>query len=124
MADQNQGGFPPNQSQGQSTFSTTGDGHPPRPGEQRDNADRMGERATQDDMAGQGTGQMTNNRETSGASDTEGQFDTAMKPTSSSVGGDTTTGGTVTSGTTGSATGGGMMGAGTSSRTFEDAENM
>jgi hypothetical protein len=30
---QNQGGFPQNQSQGQSTHSTTGDGHPPRPGE-------------------------------------------------------------------------------------------
>lgn len=29
----NQGGFPKNQSGGQKTHSTTGDGHPPRPGE-------------------------------------------------------------------------------------------
>ncbi len=50
MADQkdNQGGFPKNQSSGQDTHSTTGDGHPPRPGE----------RQTQENMAGQGTGQM------------------------------------------------------------------
>lgn len=35
MADnqENEGGFPQNQSQGQDTYSTTGDGHPPRPGE-------------------------------------------------------------------------------------------
>lgn len=55
MADQkgnqekgNQGGFPQNQTTGQDTHSTTGDGHPPRPGE----------RQTQENMAGQGTGQM------------------------------------------------------------------
>ena len=30
---ENQGGFPQNQSQGQDTHSTTGDGHPPRLGE-------------------------------------------------------------------------------------------
>ncbi len=43
MADQkgNQGGFPQNQSTGQDTHSTTGDGHPPRPGE----------RQTQENMA-------------------------------------------------------------------------
>ncbi|MBV8858869.1 MAG: hypothetical protein JOZ02_18200 [Acidobacteria bacterium] len=35
MADdkQNEGQFPQNTSTGQSTHSTTGDGHPPRPGE-------------------------------------------------------------------------------------------
>ena len=31
---ENEGGLPQNQSQGQDTYSTTGDGHPPRPGEQ------------------------------------------------------------------------------------------
>lgn len=35
---ENEGGFPQNQSQGQDTYSTTGDGHPPRPGEQGSNA--------------------------------------------------------------------------------------
>ena len=30
---ENEGGFPQQQSEGQSTHSTTGDGHPPRPGE-------------------------------------------------------------------------------------------
>lgn len=30
----NQGGFPQKQTTGQDTHSTTGDGHPPRPGEQ------------------------------------------------------------------------------------------
>lgn len=35
MADhkENEGGFPQNKPEGQSTHSTTGDGHPPRPGE-------------------------------------------------------------------------------------------
>ena len=35
MAEQreNEGGFPPQKPEGQSTHSTTGDGHPPRPGE-------------------------------------------------------------------------------------------
>ncbi len=51
MADQsNQGGFPQNQSGGgdkPADYSTTGDGHPPRPGE----------KGTQDGMAGQGLGQ-------------------------------------------------------------------
>ncbi len=45
---QNQGGFPQNQTTGQDTHSTTGDGHPPRPNE----------RGTQEGMGGQGTGQM------------------------------------------------------------------
>ena len=45
---QNPGGFPQNQTTGQDTYSTTGDGHPPRPNE----------RSTQEGMAGQGTGQM------------------------------------------------------------------
>lgn len=30
---ENEGGFPQQKSEGQSTQSTTGDGHPPRPGE-------------------------------------------------------------------------------------------
>ena len=49
MADQtsNQGGFPQNQTQKPDTHSTTGDGHPPRPGE----------KSTQENMAGQGVGQ-------------------------------------------------------------------
>ncbi len=58
MADQkgNQGGFPQNQSTGQDTHSTTGDGHPPRPGE----------RQTQENMAGQGTGQMGGSQQKQG----------------------------------------------------------
>lgn len=47
MADEQQGGFPQNESQGQDPYSTTGDGHPPRPGEQ----------GTQEGVAGQGLGQ-------------------------------------------------------------------
>lgn len=48
MSDQqNQGGFPQNESGGQEPYSTTGDGHPPRPGEQ----------GTQEGVAGQGLGQ-------------------------------------------------------------------
>jgi hypothetical protein len=50
MADeQNQGGFPQNESggKGQDPYSTTGDGHPPRPGEQ----------GTEEGVAGQGLGQ-------------------------------------------------------------------
>lgn len=49
MADQNQteGGFPQNSSQKPDTYSTTGDGHPPR----------TGERDTQENMAGQGMSQ-------------------------------------------------------------------
>ena len=48
MADeQKQGGFPQNESRGQDPNSTTGDGHPPRPGEQ----------GTQEGVAGQGLGQ-------------------------------------------------------------------
>lgn len=31
--EQDQGGFPEDKSGGQDTYSTTGDGHPPRPGE-------------------------------------------------------------------------------------------
>ncbi len=46
--DQSGSGFPQNQSGGQDTHSTTGDGHPPRPGEQR---------GTQEGNAGQGLGQ-------------------------------------------------------------------
>ena len=55
MAEQQgkQGGFPQNQSGGQDTHSTTGDGHPPRPGEPG-----FGEGRSQEGMAGQGTGQM------------------------------------------------------------------
>lgn len=58
MADQkdNQSGFPQNQSTGQDTHSTTGDGHPPRPGE----------RQTQENMAGQGTGQMGGSQQKQG----------------------------------------------------------
>ncbi|HEX8494633.1 MAG TPA: hypothetical protein VF658_17440 [Pyrinomonadaceae bacterium] len=48
MADeQNQGGFPQNQPRGQDPNSTTGDGHPPRPGE----------KGTEEGVAGQGLGQ-------------------------------------------------------------------
>ncbi|MBA3438917.1 MAG: hypothetical protein H0T92_03495 [Pyrinomonadaceae bacterium] len=64
----NQGGFPQSQSGAQEPYSTTGDGHPPRPGEEaysttgdghppRESV--IGERSTQEGMAGQGTGQMT-----------------------------------------------------------------
>ena len=54
MAEQKgkQGGFPDNQTTGQDTHSTTGDGHPPRPGEAG-----YEEGKTQGGMAGQGTGQ-------------------------------------------------------------------
>lgn len=63
-----QGGFPQNQSGAQEPYSTTGDGHPPRPGEEAYSTtgdghppreSEMGERSTQEGMAGQGTGQMT-----------------------------------------------------------------
>lgn len=50
MADEkDQGGFPQEESeaQGQDPYSTTGDGHPPRPGE----------KGTQEGVAGQGLGQ-------------------------------------------------------------------
>ncbi len=50
MADQQKqqgGGFPQNQTQKPDTHSTTGDGHPPR----------TGEKSTQENMAGQKTGQ-------------------------------------------------------------------
>lgn len=48
MADEEkQGGFPQDESKGQDPYSTTGDGHPPRPGEQ----------GTQEGVAGQGLGQ-------------------------------------------------------------------
>ncbi len=68
MADQsNQGGFPKDQSGGQDAYSTTGDGHPPRPGEkggQDPNSTtgdghppRPGEKGTQGGTAGQGLGQ-------------------------------------------------------------------
>lgn len=65
MADQkgNQGGFPQNQSTGQDTHSTTGDGHPPRPGE----------RQTQENMAGQGTGHMGGSQQEQGQSSGGGQ---------------------------------------------------
>lgn len=64
MADEkgNQGGFPQNQSSGQDTYSTTGDGHPPRPGE----------RQTQENMAGQGTGQMGGSQQNKGQGATTG----------------------------------------------------
>jgi hypothetical protein len=44
MADnqENQGGFPQNQSTGQDTHSTTGDGHPPRPGEKGYDSSKQG----------------------------------------------------------------------------------
>ena len=47
MADNQSGGFPQNQSGGQDAYSTTGDGHPPRP-------DEIG---TEEGTAGQGLGQ-------------------------------------------------------------------
>lgn len=48
MAEENeQGGFPQNESRGQDPYSTTGDGHPPRPGE----------KGTEEGVAGQGLGQ-------------------------------------------------------------------
>lgn len=47
MSDQDTGGFPQNKSQGQDPNSTTGDGHPPRPGE-------IG---SEEGTAGQGMGQ-------------------------------------------------------------------
>lgn len=55
---QNQGGFPQNESTGQDETSTTGDGHPPRPSE----------RGTQENMAGQGTGQTGQGGSSSGNS--------------------------------------------------------
>ena len=89
MADQDnmQGGFPQNQTAGQDTYSTTGDGHPPRPGERR----------TQEGMAGQGTGQMDTG--TSGSSGGSGM-------------GDATTGSGMTGGASGGmgSTGGGSTG--------------
>ncbi len=115
MKNKSQGGFPDNQSKGQDTYSTTGDGHPPRPGEKRDN--KTGERNTQDDMAGQGTGQM----DRSGSSDQEAMTGSS---TQDSIGGGMGSAGATTDGMGGSATGAGRMGAGTSSRTFEDAEKM
>lgn len=45
--EQEQGGFPRHEQQGQDTESTTGDGHPPRPSEQ----------GPQENTAGQGMGQ-------------------------------------------------------------------
>ncbi len=45
--EQNQGGFPKENQQGQDPYSTTGDGHPPRPGE----------KGTEEGVAGQGLGQ-------------------------------------------------------------------
>jgi len=45
--EQEQGGFPQNESRGQDPNSTTGDGHPPRPTEQ----------GTKEGVAGQGLGQ-------------------------------------------------------------------
>ncbi|MFN2455603.1 MAG: hypothetical protein ABR577_15440 [Pyrinomonadaceae bacterium] len=68
MADQsNQGGFPQKQDGGKEVYSTTGDGHPPRPGEpggQDPNSTtgdghppRPGEKGTQEGTAGQGLGQ-------------------------------------------------------------------
>lgn len=51
--EQNEGGFPQDKSSGQDTYSTTGDGHPPRPGEQ----------GTQEGVAGQGLGQDGGNKE-------------------------------------------------------------
>jgi hypothetical protein len=54
MADeQKQGGFPQNESKGQDPYSTTGDGHPPRPGE----------KGTEEGVAGQGLGQGGNSPE-------------------------------------------------------------
>jgi hypothetical protein len=47
MSEQDEGGFPQNKSQGQDPNSTTGDGHPPRPGE-------IG---SEEGTAGQGLGQ-------------------------------------------------------------------
>ncbi len=60
---QNQGGFPQNQTIGQDTHSTTGDGHPPRPNE----------RGTQEGMAGQGTGQMGGSQQGQGQSTRTGK---------------------------------------------------
>lgn len=45
--EKDEGGFPQNESRGQDPDSTTGDGHPPRPGE----------RGSQEGVAGQGLGQ-------------------------------------------------------------------
>jgi hypothetical protein len=55
--EQNQGGFPQNQSKGDDAYSTTGDGHPPRPGE----------KGTQEDVAGQGLGQGGSSEGSSGS---------------------------------------------------------
>jgi hypothetical protein len=63
MADeQKEGGFPQNESQGQDPYSTTGDGHPPRPGEQ----------GTEEGVAGQGLGQ-GGGQESGGGSGGSGQ---------------------------------------------------
>jgi hypothetical protein len=54
----NEGGFPQNESRGQDPTSTTGDGHPPRPGE----------KGTQENTAGQGLGQTGQGGKPSGGS--------------------------------------------------------
>ncbi len=65
MSEQREGGFPQNQTGGTTEpYSTTGDGHPPRPGEEAfsttgdGHPPRTGERQTQEGMAGQGLGQI------------------------------------------------------------------
>lgn len=59
MADEKntEGGFPQTTTQGTDAYSTTGDGHPPRPNE-------MG---NEEDVAGQGLGQQKNTGTSAGA---------------------------------------------------------
>jgi hypothetical protein len=81
MADQDdmqKGGFPQNQTAGQDTYSTTGDGHPPRPGEQG---------RTEEGMAGQGTGQTDDSEETGTSTGITGGSTSGMDTGNSIMGG-------------------------------------
>ena len=121
--DTNQGGFPNKQTGGQDTYSTTGDGHPPRPGEMRDNSDTSDKSGSQEGTTGQSPGRMSGaDRSSAGEQTTGGALGTSN--VQNTLGGGMGSGGTGVSGMGGEGTGGGRMGAGTSSRTFEDAENM
>ncbi len=121
--DTTQGGFPDKQTGGQDIYSTTGDGHPPRPGEKRDESDPSGKDSSQEDTEGQAPGRMSGaDRSSAGEQTAGGALGTSN--VQNTLGGGMGSGGTGVSGMGGEGTGGGRMGAGTSSRTFEDAENM
>lgn len=60
--EKDEGGFPQNESRGQDPDSTTGDGHPPRPGE----------KGSEEGVAGQGLGQSGGGGGSQGGSGREG----------------------------------------------------